>query len=77
MSQARRLCKAEKRMIHRISNAKAGEVCDVTKEVASTDHAYGACLLDVHWSVLNGPKASIVAVCASQSPLILVIVRCS
>jgi len=32
MSQARCLCEAEKRRIHRISNVKAVEVCDVTKE---------------------------------------------
>ena len=36
MSQARCLCEAEKRRIHRIANVKAGEGCDVTKEVAST-----------------------------------------
>jgi len=36
MSQAECLCEAEKRMIHRIENVKAVEVCDVTKEVAST-----------------------------------------
>jgi hypothetical protein len=34
--QARCLCEAEERMIHRIENVKAVEVCDVTKEVAST-----------------------------------------
>ena len=36
MSQARCLCQAEKRMILHIENVKAVEVCDVTKEVAST-----------------------------------------
>ena len=36
ISQAGCLCEAEKRMILRIENVKAVEVCDVTKEVAST-----------------------------------------
>ena len=36
MSQAGCFCEAEKRMRHRIENGKAGEVCDITKEVAST-----------------------------------------
>jgi hypothetical protein len=36
MSQALCLCKAEKKMILRIENAKAVVVCDVTKEGAST-----------------------------------------
>ena len=36
ISQALCLCEAEKRMIHRIEKVKAVEVCDVTKEVAST-----------------------------------------
>jgi len=35
MSQAGCLCQAEKRMIHRIENVEAVEVCDVTKEVAT------------------------------------------
>jgi len=33
--QAGCLCEAEKRMIHRIENVQAVEVCDVTKEVDS------------------------------------------
>ncbi len=40
MYQAGCLCEAEKRMILRIENVKAVEVCDVTKEVASTGVAW-------------------------------------
>src|SRR2546421_10937043 len=63
MPQAGCFCEAEKRMRHRIENGKAGEVCDITKEVASTRYQRCPTHVPLARSICHssGPAAQLLA----------------